>query len=810
MTGICDGLRVLELGSGSVASAITGMVLADAGARVIKVEAPEGDKLRRRNPSGFLVWNRGKESQVVDLRTPEGQAQLKDLAASADVVIGGFAPGRAAAWGVDAAALCALNPTLVHCSITGFGRTGPYADIKAQDSLIAAKSGLWSRGAFGHRDGPIMYPMPWASFGAAMQAVAGILGALRMRDFTGRGQRLDATMWAGLDPLDYYVAPVVQIGLKRGEKPATDARSAVGASRYGVLLVTKDGRFLQTSTLLPHQGRALCDVAGIADKLDDPRFATLPSFASAEIAQEWEDLLLEAFREHDLDYWLPKLLASKDVAFEVAVTSEEGLRHPQIVHNGDVITVEDPVVGPIREVGPLAHFETSPMTPTRSAPQLGEHHEPFGPAPAVEPRSAPTPPYPFAGITIVEFGYFYSMPYGVAMAAALGARVIKLEDGDGDPHRRTFGPDVGTVKTTTGKESVSINLKTPEGKAAAQRICANADLFVTSFRSGIPEKFGLGYDQLRELNPRIGYLHAAGYGTDGPFAHRALYAQAAQAVAGSFGRQVGYWAAPERNVDLSLVELQAIVLPRLGQVVDGDSNPALTVLATLALAMYHQHRTGEGQFVRSSMISANAWAYSDDFCTYRGKPPAPMSDDEYWGVSAVDRLYPAAEDTYVCLAVYEDDEFTRFAEAIGEPELARDPRFASIAARAEHDEALVAAIEARMLERSAADWEQTLIKADVGCAAVNMQGHPVMTSFDPVLRDTGLTVTIEDPQYGEIVRAAPPVTFSATPVRVAPPCLRGEHNVSVLTEMGYSAEQIEQLEAAGAIIAPKHKPISGR
>jgi crotonobetainyl-CoA:carnitine CoA-transferase CaiB-like acyl-CoA transferase len=804
MTGICDGLRVLELGSGSVGSSMAGMVLADAGARVIKIESPEGDKLRRRNPSGFLVWNRGKESRVADLRTPEGQALLKELAAGADVVIDSFAPGRTTAWNVDAATLCALNPTLVHCSITGFGPTGPYADVKGHDSLIAAKSGLWSRGAFGHRDGPIMYPVPWGSFGAAMQSVAGILGALRIRDFTGRGQRLDATMWAGLDPLDYYVAPVVQIGAKRGEKAATDARSVIGASRYGVLLVTKDGRFIQTSTLLPHQGRALCDVAGIGDKLDDPRFSTLPSFASAEIAQEWEDMLLEAFREHDLDHWLPKLMASPDVAFEVAVTSEEGLEHPQIVHNGDAITIDDPVVGPIRQVGPVAHFQDSPMTPTRPAPQLGEvQEEPFHHAAAPQPRDEAAPPHPFAGITIVEFGYFYSMPYALAMAAALGARVIKLEDGNGDPHRRTFGPNVGTAKTTAGKESVSINLKTSEGQAAAQRICASADLFVTSFRAGIPEKFGLGFDQLRELNPRIGYVHAAGYGTDGPYAHRALYAQAAQSVAGSFGRQVGYWSAPERNVDMSLLELQAVVLPRLGQVVDGDSNPALALLAALALAMYNQHRTGQGEFVRTSMISGNAWAYSDDFCTYRGKPPAQVSDDEYWGVSALDRLYPAGEDSYVCLAVYDDDEFIQFAQAIGEPELSQDPRFRSIAARAEHDEPLVTVIAERMLERPATDWEQALIKAGVGCAAVNMQGHPVMTSFDPVLRETGLTVTVEDPQYGELVRAAPPVSFSETPGRMGPPCLRGQHNVPVLMEVGYSEEEVAQLEAGGAVIAPE-------
>lgn len=98
MTGIFSGLNVVEMGSASVAASLTGMVLADAGARVLKIEAPEGDGLRRINPSGFLVWNRGKESVVVDLRTPGGQRGLRDLAAAADVVIDAFAPGTTAAW----------------------------------------------------------------------------------------------------------------------------------------------------------------------------------------------------------------------------------------------------------------------------------------------------------------------------------------------------------------------------------------------------------------------------------------------------------------------------------------------------------------------------------------------------------------------------------------------------------------------------------------------------------------------------------------------------------------------------------------
>jgi crotonobetainyl-CoA:carnitine CoA-transferase CaiB-like acyl-CoA transferase len=802
MDRICDGLNVLELGSGSVAAAIAGVVLADAGARVIKIEPPAGDRMRIDNPSGFLVWNRGKDSVVADLRTSEGQARLRDLAADADVVIEGFAPGTTDAWGVGPDALRSLNPALIHCSITGFGKAGPYSALKAYDSLVAAKAGLWARGSWGHRDGPIMFPVPWASFGAAMQSVAGILGVLLVREKTGRGQALEATLVAGLDPIDYFVSTIVQLMAKKGEAPSADSRSSTGASRFGVLLATRDGRFIQTSTLLPHQGKALCDVAGIGHLIEaDPRFSGLPSFATAEDAQGWEDLLLEAFRANDLSHWLPLLEASPDVAFEVAATSEEGLEHPQIVHNGDVIVVPDPRRGAIREVGPVGHFEKTPMVVQRSAPYLGGNTGAFV-AHDFPMAAAPAPAHPFAGVTVVEFGYFYAMPYATAMLAALGARVIKIEDRAGDPFRTSFGPEVGSTKTTAGKESLSLDLRTAEGRAIAQQVVTRADAFVTGFRSGVADKMGLGYHELKALNPRLLYVHAAGYGTDGPYASRALYAQAAQAVAGSFGRQVGYWTDPAQSEDFSVPELQAVVLPHLNQIVDGDSNAALVLLASLSLGLYHQQRTGRGQFLGTSMIGGNAWAYSDDFCSYAGKPPTPLCDSEYYGTSALDRLYEAGGGSWVCLAVRSDAEFCALVDVIGIAELATDERFASVAARARHDEDLAGLLGDRFAEKPAADWESALSAARVGCVEVNLKGQPVFTSFDPVLRETGLTVAFSHPLFGEIVRAAPPVSFSETPGRVAPPCLRGQHNTAILTGLGYSEGDIAKFEDLDVVIPP--------
>jgi crotonobetainyl-CoA:carnitine CoA-transferase CaiB-like acyl-CoA transferase len=402
-------------------------------------------------------------------------------------------------------------------------------------------------------------------------------------------------------------------------------------------------------------------------------------------------------------------------------------------------------------------------------------------------------------VTIVEFGCNYATPYGLAMAAALGARVIKIEDRSGDPHRMAFGPEVATLKTTQGKESVSIDLRGAEGQSAARRIVRQADVFVTGFRSGVADKLGLGYGELAAINPRLAYVHAAGYGTDGPFAKRALYAQAAQAVAGSFGRQVGHWTRPEFNLGMTVPELQAIVTPRLNQIVDGDSNGALATLVTVVLAIFHQRRTGRGQFVRTSMISGNAWCYADDFCTYAGKPPTPVCDDDYFGLSALERVYPAAQG-WVCLVVRTEREWQALTDTIGLPELAADPRFATAAARQSNDNELIGVLGARFAEQTSAAWEELLSGADVGCVDVGFAGHPGFIAFDGGLREAGFTTEIEHPRFGPMVIWAPHLRFSKTPSRLGRPCERGEHNRQVLADAGYSVAEIDRLEANGVVV----------
>jgi crotonobetainyl-CoA:carnitine CoA-transferase CaiB-like acyl-CoA transferase len=797
--GICDGLNVLEMGAGSVAAAIAGTMFADNAARVIKIEPPEGDRLRTLHPSAFLAWNRGKESAVADLRTDEGRAAFRELAANADVVLDGFAPGRADGWGIGWEALRAINPGLVYCSITGFGTTGPYSRIRAYDAAVMAKAGVLQLGLFAYRSGPIMFSALLASVGAGHMATAAVCAALTARTQTGTGQYVEATMVQGLNPLDYFNTMGTQLAARSGmssEETRNAAMKFVAASRYSMIMPTKDGRWVATTQMLPHQARALSRACGLEHTFDDPVYGKQPQFASAEDAEAWENLIWEAMKQQPYEYWEKAFLAEPDIAFELCRFSEEGLDHPQIRHNSEVATIDDPDVGSVELVGPVAQFSELPAQIARSAPRPGQNAGPFAARAPLAPSGAQLP-HALSGCTIVEMGYFYAMPYGVTMTGALGARVIKIEPKAGDPMRTSFGaPDSGAAKTMEGKESISLDLQTAEGQEIARKLAASATVFVNGFRTGVAEKMGLDYESLRQLNPDIVYVHATGYGTSGPRSSRPIYAQVAQAVAGSINRYGGRWMDPNFAIDMSVLEAQLIVLPRVRGVVDGDSNAALAVASTLGLAIYDRANRGTGQFAATTMIGGNAWAYADDFIRYAGKPALPLVDEDGHGLNALYRLYKVA-DGWVFLGAPLQTEWDRLVGELGLAELTDDPRFTTPADRLANDDALTTALTARLAAESADALETRLTAAGVCCVRAYDGNHSMFTINDPVMRETGLTAEVEHPRFGHIVRHGLLAKLSDTPGRLAAGCLNGQHTEAILAELGYSSERIQQLLADG-------------
>ncbi|MER5628402.1 CoA transferase [Streptosporangium sp. NPDC002544] len=808
---ILEGLTVLEFGAGSQPTALAGVLLADNGARVIKVEPPEGDRLRTSSPSAFLVFNRGKESVVADLRTPEGRERARSLAATADVLIEGFAPGVAEEFGIGYDDLRELNPGLVHCSITGFGSTGPYAGLKAYEHVVQAKAGTFTLGAggvFGYRPGPIFINAPIASTGAGHLAVSGIVAALVAREQSGRGQRVEATLLQGITPSDYFgtmewqsnqgLLPTPQragSGSGGTKPPAT-----VAASRYSYMPCTKDGRWVFFTALLPHQAAAVLRALGREHILAEPRFRDAPRFPTAEDAQAFEDEIWTAFRQRTFAEWDERLRAEPDVAYELARTSEEGLDHSQVRHNGEVVLVNDPRVGIVEQVGPLANFQATPARIIGSAPAVGQSR-PLPAEPAAARESGPSPEHPLAGFTVVEFGYFYAMPFGTALAASLGARVIKIEDRRGDPMRFSFGvPETGSAKTMEGKESISVDLRTPEGRQVVHDLVAKADAFVNGFRPGVAERQGVDYETLSKINPKLVYLHSAGYGTEGEFANRPIFAQCASSVAGAVHRQAGFWLDSALTEGMDVPELQAVILPRLRGYTDGDSNAALVTCTSLVLALYHKRRTGQGQFLSTSMLGGNLWAYADDAVRYEGKPEAPMTDADLHGLHALYRLYQAAEG-WVFLAAPRQQEWETLARALDRSDLLEDPRFSTGEQRSANDDALIGELETVFRGRDAEEWESDLAPRGIACVAVFEDTNSAFTNTDPVLKETGLVAEVDHPLFGRILRHGLPVRLSETPGRLAGGCLVGQHTRAVLTELGYTAEQIAALEAKEAVFS---------
>ncbi|MGE0385387.1 MAG: CaiB/BaiF CoA transferase family protein [Gammaproteobacteria bacterium] len=809
---ICSGLTVVELGAGSAPGSIAGMMLADNGARVLKIEPPQGDRLRAADPSAFLVWNRGKESVIADLRTDAGRREVREIIAAADVVIEAFGAGRAQAWGLDYEALRGANPGLVYCSVKGFGSTGPYAHLRAYEGIVAAKAGVFSLGNFGIAPTPMFTGGLFASVGAAHMAVCGIAAALRVRGITGRGQRVEAAMVQGVTPINYYGLMEWQLHarpelLEKVRTARSPREGGIVATRIMMIVCTGDGRWIQTTMMLPHQAQALVRAAGLAHTISDPRFKDAPYFGSAQDAQDWEDLLWERFREQPWSHWREALLREADISFELIGSDVDGLDHPQFIHNGEVVTLDDPKRGPVRQVGPVAFFDETPARLERSAPALGEHGAlPARAAP--KPSGAAAPRHPLEGVTIVEFGYFYAMPYGLSMATALGARVIKIEPKNGDPMRWSYGPPEYTgCKTMEGKESLAIDLSTPQGQAVIHRIVEKADAFVCGFRPGVAERLNLGRDTLARLNPRLVYFHGSGYGVSGDYAYRPIYASEAMALAGGHHRHSGYWLDPALTQGMSIPELQAVILPRLRSLTPGDAFAALSLCTGLTLALLHQQRTGRGQFATRSMIGANAFGYSDSFVDYAGKPPVRVPDADQLGFNALYRVYQAAAD-WVFLAVMTQGEWARLIQALP-GDLGRDQRFATAALRGEHDAALADALAAVFAQRPAAQWEALCTPAGVACVKVfmvsdpeNMSGMAGMSEFsynDPVLRETGFIVDVEHPIFGRISRTGPPATFSETPPRIEAGSRIGQHTDAILAEFGYSPAEIAGLRSAEVV-----------
>jgi crotonobetainyl-CoA:carnitine CoA-transferase CaiB-like acyl-CoA transferase len=396
------------------------------------------------------------------------------------------------------------------------------------------------------------------------------------------------------------------------------------------------------------------------------------------------------------------------------------------------------------------------------------------------------------GIRVVDLTQMLAGPFCTQILADHGADVIKIEGLGGDgtrangPYRedddlREFGGYFQSVNRN--KRSIAVDLKTPHGIEIVYRLIEDADIVVENFRAGVMERLGLSYEQLRERNPRLVYGAVRGFGDPrsgiSPYAEWPAYDVVSQAMGGMMGIT-----GPDRHTPM-----------KIGPGV-GDTVPALMLCIGLLAAVLRARETGEGQFVDVAMADC-VLAMCERIVyqtSYTGAVPTPEGNRH-------PLLCPfglfRARDGWVSIAVAHDGFWEKLAHAVGRPELIRDERFATNAARVRNTQQVVDIIEAFTSVRSKAELAE--------CFGGQVPFGPVYTSKeifeDPHYRARGMLVEVEQPGSSTPVKiAGVPVKLSATPgtVRRRAPRL-GEHTEDVLRAAGYDAASIAQLRAAGAI-----------
>jgi formyl-CoA transferase len=390
------------------------------------------------------------------------------------------------------------------------------------------------------------------------------------------------------------------------------------------------------------------------------------------------------------------------------------------------------------------------------------------------------PAGPLDGVKVLDLCSYLAGPYGCTLLADFGADVIKIESPQGDMLRQFPSSLEGESRfflgTNRGKRALALDLKQPEGLAVLHRMVASADVLVENFRPSVPARLGIDYPRLRAINPRLIYAGLTGYGDDGPLRDKGGFDQVLQCLTGMAVFQGG-------GVDRAQLVL--------GSVLDYFTSAMLAY--GVAAALFQRERGGRGQYLSLSLLRSALTLQAGRFVWAENEGRDVVRDS---GTGGLTGIHPTREGA-LYVSLHSNHFFAALCELIGRPELARDPRCATMRSRAEHAAALVPELRAALAERTALEWE-VLFGERVPCAAV----RPIEDMFDhPQAVAEGLVTTLEHPVVGRYRTMTRPVGFSETP---GPPVIAapvfGQHSDEVLSGYGYSPEEIAELRERGAVI----------
>ncbi|MDP9429016.1 MAG: CoA transferase [Actinomycetota bacterium] len=359
-------VHVLDLGS-YISGPCAAVLLAEMGADVVKVEPPAGDPFRTWEAGGlnatFVAFNRGKRSVVLDLKTDDGRADLLRLVRTADVLVENFRPGVMERLGIGSEALSQVRPELIHCSISGFGSSGPYSTMPAYDGVALGYSGL--AGLLLDPEDPRLRGPALADAITGQSAAFAVLAALHERHRTGRGEHLEVSM---LGALVHFLHSAVAKNVVEGRDETPYLRPH---SSQAYVWATRDGKQVLVHMSSPAKfWEGLCAAVGRPELLADDRFATRP--ARQKNYEVLRAELAPVFTGRDRDDWLA-ILQEHGVPCAPVNTVREALDDPQLRHLGILDVLDEPRVGPMPQIRPPALFGGAALPPVARAPYLGEH-----------------------------------------------------------------------------------------------------------------------------------------------------------------------------------------------------------------------------------------------------------------------------------------------------------------------------------------------------------------------------------------------------------------------------------------------------
>jgi len=849
--GALSGVRVVELTDEQ--GEYCGLTLAGLGADVVKIEPPGGSPTRRIGPFYedkadperslfFWQYNRGKKSVELDLKKAEDLERFQSLLASADIFLESTPKGELDALGLGSAALRERHPTLIHARITPFGDEGPWSDFKASDLVHLALGGVMMNCGYdpapdGKYDLPPIAPQMWHAYHVTGEQMSmAIMAALMYRFRTGKGQQVSCAVHEAVakctevDLMTWVMrrAPVFR-------QTCRHARESV--SPHPTIVHTKDGRWVMANLgNHPDDGKrliALLDKYGIESGLSEETAApprtgrfvpgTAPDKSKRDPSMEAVQRFVRAFTYENIPW---REAQQAGMLWAPLRKPHENALDEHWLARGSFTDIEHP------EVGRSFRYATSKWigtatgwTPGRRAPLLNEdassvaalpeRHAPvIAATPSAERAGKPSrrgKPFPLDGVRVVDFTWFLASAGGTRFLSSFGAECLKIEikthpdtrlaamapiggrearEKATAPLRGVTDPDMGGQfnNKNPGKRGISLNVRHPKGLEIARRLVAMSDIVAEGFSPGVLNSWGLGYDKLKEIKPDIIYVQQSGMGAQGTY--------------GRF-RTVG----PIANSFSGLSEMSGLPEPAMPagwgySYLDwmGAYSFALAMLS----ALYHRERTGEGQWIDASQTEVGLFIDSTAILDWsaNGRIYTRTGNRSFNKPAAPHGAYPCAgEDRWLAIACFTDGEWRALAELARRPEWLADPRFATLAARLQHQDALDALVAEWTRSHEARQLMMSLQHA--GVPAGVCQTTEERCDHDPQLAHLEWLTEITGTKIGHWPVAEVPVKLSESPAYAGgridrgAPCY-GEDNEYVYGELlGMSSKQIKELAEEG-------------